>query len=54
MNVNKALERVLHLEAVTRIEDEEQVSAIAAIRQDDSNKPLIEAVNGLAQVIGNC
>ena len=34
---------------MTRIEEEEQVSQIAAIRQDDSNKSLIEAVNGLVQ-----
>ena len=49
MTVHKTLERALHLEAVTRIEEEEQVPQIAAIRQDDSNKSLIEAVNGLVQ-----
>ena len=49
MTVDKALERALHLEAVTRVEEEEQVPQIAAIRQDDSNKSLIEAVNGLVQ-----
>ena len=49
MTVDKALKRALHLEAVTRIEEDEQVPQIAAIRQDDSNKSLIEAVNGLVQ-----
>ena len=49
MTVDKALERALHLEAVTRIEEEKQVPQIAAIRQDDSNKSLIEAVTGLVQ-----
>ena len=49
MTVDKALERALYLEAVTRIEEEEQVPQSAAIRQDDSNKSLIEAVNGLVQ-----
>ena len=49
MIVNKAIERALHLYAVTRIEEEEQVPQIAAIRQDDSNKSLVEAVNGLVQ-----
>ena len=34
---------------MTRIEEEEQVPQIAAIRQDDSNKSLIEAVNGSVQ-----
>ena len=49
MTVDKALERALQLEAVTRIEEEEQVPQIAAIGQDDSKKSLIEAVNGLVQ-----
>ena len=49
MTVDKALERALHLEAVTGIEEEEQMPQIALIRQDDSNKSLIEAVNGLVQ-----
>ena len=34
---------------MTRVEEEKQVPQIAAIRQDDSNKSLIEAVNGLVQ-----
>ena len=46
MTVHKALERALHLEVVTRIE-EEQVPQIAAIRQDDSDKSLVEVVNCL-------
>ena len=49
MTVDKALERALNLEAVTRIDEEEQLPQIAAIRQDDSNKSLVEAVNGLVQ-----
>ena len=49
MTVDKAQERALRLEAGTRIEEEEQVPQIAAIRQYDSNKSLIEAVNGLVQ-----
>ena len=52
--VDKALLRALHLEAVTRIEEKEHVPQIAAIRQDDSNKSLVEAVNGLVQkLLGN-
>ena len=34
---------------MTRIEEEEQLPQIAAIRQGDSNKSLVEAVNGLVQ-----
>ena len=49
MTVGKALERALHLESVTRIEKEEHTPQIAAITQDDSNKSLVEAVNGLIQ-----
>ena len=49
MTVDKALERSLHLEAVTRIGEQEQVHQIAAIRHDDSNKSIVEAVNGLVQ-----
>ena len=49
MTEDKALERALNLEAVTRIEEEEQVPQIAAIRQDNSNKSLVEAFNGLVQ-----
>ena len=48
MTVDTALERALHLEAVIGIE-EEQVPQIAAIRQDDGNKSLVEAVNCLVQ-----
>ena len=47
LTVDKVLERALHLEAVTRIEEEEQVPQIAAIRQDYSNKSLVDAVNRL-------
>ena len=49
MTVDNALERALNLESMTRIEEEEQVLQIAAIRQDDSNKSLVEAVNDLVQ-----
>ena len=49
MTVDKALERAIHLEGVTKIEEEEQVPPITAIRQDDSNKCLVEAVDGLVQ-----
>ena len=49
MNVDKAIERALHLEALTRKEEEEQVPQIGAIRRNDSNKSLVEAVNGLVQ-----
>ena len=48
MTVDKALEKALHLEAVTR-KEEEKVPQIAAIRQNDSNKSLVEAINGLVQ-----
>ena len=34
---------------MTRIGEEEEVLQIAAIRQDDSNKSLVEAVNDLVQ-----
>ena len=37
--MDKALERALHLEAVTGIEKEKQVPQIAAIRQYDQKNP---------------
>ena len=34
---------------MTRIKEQEQVPQIAAIKQEESNKSLVEAVNGLVQ-----
>ena len=47
MKIEIVLERALHLEAVTRIEEEEQTPKVAVIRRDETNK-LVEAVNRLA------
>ena len=49
MTVDKALERMLHLVAAIRIEEEEQVPKTVGIRHDDPNKPLVETVYGLFQ-----
>ena len=48
MNIKTVLKReaVVHLEAVTRIEEEEQTSKVAVIRRDES-KNLVEAVTKL-------
>ena len=43
MKIETVLERALHLEAVTRIEEEEQTSKVALIRRDDT-KDSVEAV----------
>ena len=40
------MERALHLEAVTRIEEEEQTPKVAVIRRDET-KDLVEAVTKL-------
>ena len=46
MKIETVLERALHLEAVTKIEEEEQQPKIAAIRRDE-NRELVEAVTKL-------
>ena len=46
MKIETVLERALHLESVTRIEEEEQTTKIAVIRQDET-KYLVEAVTKL-------
>ena len=46
MNIAKSLERALHLEALVRIEEEEQTPRIAAIRRDETEM-LMNAVNRL-------
>ena len=46
MNIARSLERALHLEALVRIEEEEQTPRIAAIRRDKTEM-LINAVNRL-------
>ena len=46
MKIETVLERALHLEAVTRIEEEEQTPKIAVIRRDET-KDLVEAVTKL-------
>ena len=47
MKIETALERALHLEAVTRIKEEEQTLEVAGIRRDET-KDLVEAVTRLA------
>ena len=46
MKIETDLEKALHLEAVTRIEEEEQTPKVAVIRRDET-KDLVEAVNKL-------
>ena len=46
MKSETVLERALHLEAVTRIEEEEQTPKVAVIRRDET-KDLVEAVTKL-------
>ena len=46
MSFETVLERALHLEAVTRIEEEEQTTKVAVIRRDET-KDLVEAVTRL-------
>ena len=46
MKIETVLERALHLEAVTRIEEEEQTPKVAVIRRDET-KDLVEAVTKL-------
>ena len=46
MKIETALERALHLEAVTRIEEGEQTPKVAIIRRDET-KDLVEAVTKL-------
>ena len=50
MNTVKFLKRALHLEAVIKIEEEEQTPRIAAIRRDET-EILIDSVNRLVQQI---
>ena len=46
IKIETVLERALHLEAVTRIEEEEQTPKVAVIRRDET-KDLVQAVNTL-------
>ena len=46
MKIQTVLERVLHLEAVTRVEEEEQTSKVAVNTRDET-KVLVEAVTKL-------
>ena len=46
MKIETILERALHLEAVTRIEEEEQTPKVSLIRRDET-KDLVEAVTKL-------
>ena len=46
MKIETGLERALHLESVTRIEEEEQTPKVAVIRRDET-KDLVEAVTKL-------
>ena len=46
MKIETVLERALHLEAVTRIEEEEQTPKVAVIRRDET-KDLVKAVTRL-------
>ena len=46
MKIETVLERALHLEAVTRIEEEEQTPKVAVIRWDETKK-LVEAATKL-------
>ena len=46
MKIETVLERALHLEAVTKIEEEEQQPKVAVIRRDE-NRELVEAVTKL-------
>ena len=54
MSVDNVLERALHLEALTIIKKEEQFPRTNAIRHDESNKSLVEAVNVLIQHLTGC
>ena len=44
--IETVLERVLHLEALTRIEEDEQTPTVAVIRRDET-KYLVEALTKL-------
>ena len=46
MKIETVLERALHLEAVTRIEEEERTPKVAVIRRDET-KGLVEAIDKL-------
>ena len=48
MNIERILEMALHLEAVTRIEEEEKVPRVAVL-QPDNNERLIKSVNRLIE-----
>ena len=54
MNIANALEWGLHLEAVTKTEEEEQTPRIAAILRDET-ETLLDSVNSLVQqmLVGN-
>lgn len=50
MTVSRALEKALHLEAVTRIEEEEHTPKVSALQPDVSQK-LLESMNNLVRVL---
>ena len=50
MNVDKALERALHLEAVTRIEEEDREPRVSAVQPDLTQK-LVESVGELVRAL---
>ena len=50
MTLDKALERALHIEAVTRIEEEDNEARVSAI-QSNKNTQLVNSINDLVQTL---
>ena len=50
MTLDKALERALHIEAVTRIEEEDNEPRVSAI-QSNENTQLVKSINGLVRTL---
>ena len=50
MTLDKALERALHIEAVTRIEEEDNEPRVSAI-QSNENTQLVNSINDLVQTL---
>ena len=50
MNLDKALERALHIEAVTRIEEEDNEPRVSAI-QSNENTQLVNSINDLVRTL---
>ena len=50
MTLDKALERALHIEAVTRIEEDENEPRVSAIKLNE-NTQLVNSINDLVQTL---